>query len=129
MLYDLLTARPWKESKAEIKTDAGTFDISASYIDDCEKDNTYTFSKDGTFSFDAGADDCDGDEEDYTGTWSWKENETVLSTVVDGDTDNSKVLEITSTTIKIDAGKISYDLDGDGNDDTEVSLINTYSNK
>jgi hypothetical protein len=124
---DMLTQKSWKVSKAEMKTTTGTFDISAGYIEDCEKDNLVAYSRDGKFSSQTGADDCDGVDENVAGTWSWKESETVLSVTLDGDVEEVKLVELTESTLKVNVGSIPYDQNGDGIDDSEVELLYTFT--
>jgi len=124
---DMLTQKSWKVSKAEMKTTTGTFDISAGYIQDCEKDNLVAYSRDGKFSSQTGADDCDGDDENVTGTWSWKESEAVLAVTLDGDVEEVKLIELTESTLKVNVGSIPYDQNGDGIDDSEVELLYTFT--
>jgi hypothetical protein len=53
-----------------------------------------------------------------------KENETILSISIDGSTTgNPKVEELTESIMKLNAGKIPYDLNGDLVNDSEVELI------
>lgn len=124
---DMLTQKSWKVSKAEMKTTTGTYDISASYIEDCEKDNLVAYSRDNKFSSETGANDCDGDEENLAGTWSWKENETVLAVTLDGDVEEVKLVGLTESTLKVNVGSIPYDQNGDGMDDSEVELLYTFT--
>jgi hypothetical protein len=124
---DMLTQKSWKVSKAEMKTTTGTFDISAGYIEDCEKDNLVAYSRDGKFSSQTGADDCDGVDENVTGTWSWKESETVLAVTLDGDVEEVKLVELSESMLKVNVGSIPYDQNGDGIDDSEVELLYTFT--
>lgn len=124
---DILTSKSWSISKAEIKSETGTFDISSFYVPDCEKDNRITFSRDGKMTMDMGSNDCDGDETNVIGTWSWKENETVLVITVDSDVVEQKIVELTESALKANMGTMPYDANGDGTDDSEVELIYTFA--
>ena len=41
----------------------------------------------------------------------------------------SEILSLTSTTLKVNAGKIQFDTNGDGIDDDEVSILYTLTAK
>ena len=124
---DLLTQKSWKLTKVEMKTDDGTFDFTSGYMDECEGDNTYSYTANGNFASAVGTDTCDGDEEEESGTWSWKENETVLAITVDGYADEAKLIELNDSLLKVNGGSMSYDMNQDGIDDTEVEIILTFS--
>jgi hypothetical protein len=123
---DMLTRSSWKITKAEIKSAVGTFDVTSDYLADCEKDDITTYSSDGAVSIATGADDCDGDSKPESGTWSWKENETILSLSVDGVEGNPKVEELTESIMKLNVATIPYDANGDLTYDSEVDLIFTF---
>lgn len=124
----LLTQHSWKITKAEIKSAVGTFDVTSDYLEDCDKDDITTYLSDGTLSITPGPNDCNGDAKTETGTWSWKENETILSISIDGGiTGNPKLEELTESIMKLNGGKIPYDANGDSVNDSEVELIFTFT--
>ncbi len=60
---DYLAAHDWKVTERE--------QANVSIIQDCEKDDIYTFHKDGEFHFDQGATKCfETDLQQLPGTWS-----------------------------------------------------------
>jgi hypothetical protein len=128
---DLLTEKSWSITKAEIRTSTSSteFDVSNMYIMDYEKDNVITFSKDKTYKETVGTDDGDGAETGNSGTWELKDDEKTLAIVIDGDVQDSELLILTSSTLKVNAGKIQFDTNGDGIDDEEVSILYTLTAK
>jgi hypothetical protein len=126
---ELLTSHGWIASKAEISYDGKTYDITSSWFEECSTDNTITFSKTGGYSEDSGTDTCNGDEFEATGTWSWKSNETILSLVIDGDTEDLTLMSIDSKNIKVNSGQMEFDTNGDGIDDETVDLLITLKAK
>lgn len=70
-----------------------------SSVEDCSKDDNYTFKADGTGTFDEGATKCDPDDpQSEPATWKFIDNETKL--VLDGDT--STILELTNNSLKME---------------------------
>jgi Lipocalin-like domain len=128
---DLLTSKDWIQTSAVLRLPAGVeVDVTAEKISDCRKDNWLTFAKDGTCKDDIGAVPCYPSEENNNiGTWSWKENETVLSISLEGDTSDTKLVSITANTLKLEFGTQKYDTNMDGIDDTEVPVIFTLTAK
>lgn len=126
---ELLTSKGWSFSAVALKTSTTEFSVTDEFISDCEKDNVLTFTKEGIYIDNVGADDCDGDSSNETGTWAWKSNETILSITTDDDAEEVTLISINSSTLKIDVGKMPYDLDGDGIDESEVSVIYTLTAK
>jgi hypothetical protein len=128
---DLLTEKSWVITKAEIRTATSPtdFDVSSTYIMDYQKDNTITFSKDKTYKENVGTNDGDGEEENVSGTWDWKDGEKVLATTIEDYVHENEVLTLTGTTLKINMGKIEFDTNGDGIDDEDVSILYTLTAK
>lgn len=123
---DYLTSGSWSFSAVAYRMENGTeIDMSDEFMSDCEKDNVITFLANGTYTSDAGADDCDGDSTDETGTWAWTENETVLAITSDGDTSELELISINSSQMKYSVGKMDYDSNGDGIEDSEVTIVFT----
>lgn len=91
---DLIAAHSWKMTGYTI--------ANISDLDDCSKDDIYTFDKDGTYKFDEGATKCDdGDPQQYTGTWAISTSTTpeTLTITLDGVSlpiDESKITELTA---------------------------------
>lgn len=127
---DLLSGKSWAFASVAYRFPSGEeVDFSAKYIDDCDKDNRLTFSKEGVYNSTVGADDCNGDDDNESGTWSWKENETVLALSVGSSTDNLPLVSISATTLKLNVDTMDYDSNEDGIDDVEVSVIYTLTAK
>jgi len=128
---DLLTEKSWVITKAEIRTATSStdFDVSSMYIMDYQKDNTITFSKDKTYKENVGTNDGDGEEENVSGTWDWKDGEKVLATTIEDYVHETEVLTLSGTTLKINMGKIAFDTNGDGIDDEDVSILYTLTAK
>ena len=128
---DLLTEKSWSVTKAEMRTSSSStdFDVTAMFVMDYEKDNTITFLKDNTYKENVGADDGDGAEENSTGTWAWKDGEKVITITLDDFAQDSEVLVLNATTLKVNAGKMEFDTNGDGIDDDEVSIFYTLTAK
>ncbi len=89
---DLIAAHSWKMTGYTI---AGISDL-----DDCEKDDIYTFDKDGEFQFDEGATKCfESDFQQLTGNWAISTStspETLTITYDSGSKpiDESKITEL-----------------------------------
>ena len=96
---------------------------------DYQKDNTITFSKDKTYRENVGTNDGDGEEENVSGTWDWKDGEKVLATTIEDYVHETEVLTLTGTTLKINMGEIAFDTNGDGIDDEDVSILYTLTAK
>ena len=127
---DLLTGKSWAFASVAYRLQSGAeVDFSAEYIDECDKDNRLTFSKEGVYTSTTGADDCDGDDTAESGTWSWKENETILALSVGGSTDNLPLVSISGSTLKLNVDTVDYDSNNDGVNDVEVSVIYTLTAK
>ena len=132
---DLLTGTSWMIDKAQIELNGQFIDVPTD-ISPCGLDDVYTFTKAGVFTSSVGLDDCgDGSDKALNGTWVWKENETVLSTTVDdsdpdtNDTDDLTIVVLTEAQIKLYVETISYDVNGDGQDDAEVKSYLVYKSK
>lgn len=72
-----------------------------------------------------GTDNCDGDESDETGTWSWKDNEKTIHLLVSSDTVDLTLINISSVILKVSVPLENFDVDGDGKDDSGLTLITT----
>ena len=126
---DLLTGKVWAETKNEITYQGTTIDISTSELLSCEKDDSLTFSKNGNYVFVKGTDDCDGDQEDESGKWSWQNGEKTLHVLSEQDTTDLTLISLKSSTFKVNAGAFDFDIDGDGKDDAGIDLLVTYTAK
>jgi len=72
------------------------------FMPDCSKDDITIFNADGTMTLDEGATKCDaGDPQTSSGTWSFVDNESKLSTIVDGETQILDIIEVTDNTLKV----------------------------
>lgn len=95
-------------------------DVTDNELRECNDDDIMKFSSNGTFVESTGAVKCDEEEDNYPGTWSWKEDETVLTlTYTGGAPYDWTVKQLTSTTLEIE----NYDAD-----DEETKVL-TYTIK
>jgi hypothetical protein len=93
---ELLTQKPWKLKSVSIVG----FPVSAP--ESTAADDTYTFSADGSYTFDeGGTKEEPTDPQTVTGTWEFAENETIIKLNAGGLTLNQKILELSSTTLKV----------------------------
>jgi hypothetical protein len=77
-------------------------DITESEKPECEFDDLFYFRKDGTFTDNKGQVQCPDDTGDVEGTWSWKDEEEILSIQYpDDEAIDWIVLEIKTTTLKL----------------------------
>lgn len=125
---ELLTASTWAQEEFYFEYNGIKKDATDEFMDACDKDNRYTFSKDAVYKVKVGADDCDGTESDGTGVWSWKENETILSTTIDGQIEEYEIMSINASEYKVLWFEETYDFDNDGKDD-KVQLISIFRAK
>jgi hypothetical protein len=114
----ILTAKAWKISKVEVKVNGTTSDFTVFFLEDCNKDNSFTFQENGTYKDDVGTDDCDGDEANSTGTWSLSSDEKTLTITTDGDAETWNINSIDSNKIVIESPETTDDIDGDGDEET-----------
>ncbi len=94
---DLLTAKTWKVTNIEVGFGGGFVDITRA----CDKDNTVKFTKPNVYLYKTGADNCDGEDNDFTGTWAWKDGEKTISVMTDSTTANTdaKLITLSETTL------------------------------
>jgi hypothetical protein len=114
----ILTSKTWTFTKIELKVNGATTDFTNFFFEDCDKDDTFTLAESGTYTSSVGADDCDGDAENSTGTWSLSSDEKTLTIVDDGDTEVWTINSIDSGKIVIESPETSEDFDGDGDNET-----------
>ena len=97
---EMLTAKSWKilSSKSD-----GVADI----IDDCQKDDFLNFAASGAYTFNPGTNKCYSDDDTYSGTWSFSNDEKYL--IVDGD--SAKLVELSKSrfTISIVDGDYNFE--------------------
>lgn len=109
---DLLTASNWKMTASTVSPEMEVYDDEGNIIgmsgdefaqmEPCFKDDLTRFNTNFTVTFDEGATKCDdSDPQSVTGTWAFKSNETMLSVTEDGYTQDVSILELTSTTLKL----------------------------
>jgi hypothetical protein len=81
---------------------AGPFSDLFALLPACTKDDITVFNADGTMTLDEGASKCEqGDPQTTSGTWSFIDNETKLSTTVDGNTQVMDIVELTENTLRL----------------------------
>jgi hypothetical protein len=99
---DLLTAKSWHITKWEATFQGNTEDVTDEFSDGpCDNDDSSKFHKDGKYEEKTGAQKCDVDDEDSTGTWAWKDNETKITINIDGDVTDATLVSLTSSTLKV----------------------------
>lgn len=106
----LLTKDKWKWTAGSVSPAFDFFGdgkpISGDYrskMPICFQDDIRTFEAAGKYIVDEGATKCDpADPQIYAqGTWKWESGETIIATIVDGETRKWKVSELTETTMKV----------------------------
>ncbi|HQD09493.1 MAG TPA: hypothetical protein PLQ65_07505 [Flavihumibacter sp.] len=94
---ELLTAGSWKVTAYMLVSGATTYDFWKE-AEPCLKDNITTFVADGTLIGDEGATKCNaGDDQTYTSTWKFAENETKI----EFDEELYTIESLTSTQLKV----------------------------
>ena len=100
----LLTTVPWKYDNAGIDANGdGTIDTALpdGTIEDCDKDNTYTFQPDGTGTMDEGATKCDpSNPQSIPFQYSLNSNASVINfpdTVITGISGDVAIKKLTAT--------------------------------
>jgi hypothetical protein len=95
---EIVTTGTWKfdDMGADMNKD-GSIDLSD--IDECMEDNTVTFSANGSGSTNEGADICDGSNQTDSWTWSFKNNESVISIDIE-ELGDVTLLTLTDTELK-----------------------------
>jgi len=109
---DLLTAKSWVVSAGEIEYSGQRFPYPA-IVQDCDKDDVTTFTKDGKFTTNVGTVLCDT-EKNYGGVWQFKENDTILALKEDGETDfdENTITVLTDSKLEIFIEEFNYDVNG-----------------
>ncbi len=93
---ELLTQKPWKLQSVAI------VGFPVSPPESTASDDIYTFSKDGSYTFDEGGTKEDpSDPQTVTGTWEFAEEETLIKLNTGGLLLNQEILELTSTKLKV----------------------------
>jgi len=72
---EMLTQSEWNLVASSLTAD-GVEVPGSSAIEDCDLDDTYKFKTDGSYIQDMGTILCYEDDEPWTGTWTFKNNET-----------------------------------------------------
>lgn len=71
-------------------------------LEPCEKDDSFSFNSDGTATIDEGATKCEvSDPQTSTGTWTLNADETMVTIVDDGITQEWEIVDLTSDLLKI----------------------------
>jgi hypothetical protein len=100
---ELLSGKNWKVTAWTV-TPAyeGTTNVYA-ILPSCTKDDLTKFDKNGSVTSDEGGSKCDPDDDQIaTGTWSFNTDETIVSVTYKGETVNYKILDLTSSSVKIE---------------------------
>ncbi len=97
---DLLTAKSWTVTSVT----ANGIDATDKFSDDCDKDDSTKFGKDGKVTNDNGSVKCGSSEPqtEESGTWAFESNETKLKiTSKGGDVEMYDIDELTATSLKV----------------------------
>jgi Lipocalin-like domain len=85
---DALVAHSWKTSKVEAVVNGIGVDATSTFVEDCDKDDTETFTADKKWTANHGTVKCDTNEAaTETGTWALSENDSKLSVTSPDGTD------------------------------------------
>lgn len=108
----LLTSSKWKMTSNTVSPERPVYDNDGNIIgtsgdyfaqmEACFKDDNTKFNTDLTVTFDEGATKCnDNDPQITTGSWVFKNNETILSVTENGNTQDVNILELTENILKL----------------------------
>ena len=114
---DLLTSSSWKITALTIDPALPTFDNEGNItgstndlfamLEDCSKDDIYSFNTDKTLSMDEGASKCDNsDPQKSTGSWSFNSDETTLTIKVEEYPETMSILELTDKVLKLKSTEV-----------------------
>lgn len=71
------------------------------FLDECERDNLFSFATDGTFTLDEGASKCDpSDPQTQSTTWQFINNESQLVVGEANSADTVQLVELSAATLK-----------------------------
>jgi hypothetical protein len=124
----ILMSRGWSPTKVEVTLNGTTTDETDQYLRACDKDDVLTFKSASVFEESPGADDCNGDDETYTGTWVLIENDAKISMTTSGHTEVYNVVTLDKNSFVIEGNEFTYDWDNDGDDDT-VKIRFSFNSK
>lgn len=120
---DLLCASKWKITAFTVDPGFPLFDALGnimgystdmySSMESCSKDDNIKFNSDNNVNYDEGASKCDSsDPQSTSGTWSFKTNETILSLIDNGSSQDYTIMELTASSLKMKytqtGGSVSY---------------------
>ncbi|MCB2409303.1 DUF5004 domain-containing protein [Hymenobacter lucidus] len=105
---ELLAGKDWKLAAQTVTpgltADDGTVVTDLfPYLDECDKDDLMRYDANGTCLLSEGPTRCDpSNPQQYTGTWSFDSNETILKTNVQGLGSSSfNIIELSDNTLKV----------------------------
>jgi len=125
---ELLTAKSWVTTSSEIEYNGQRFPFTL--VEDCDKDDVTTFTKDGKYTVNVGTKLCDN-EKNYGGVWQFKDNDTILQLKEDGETefDDNAISVLTDTKLTVFIEEFQYDSNGDGKTDVTAKTYITLTAK
>jgi len=129
---DKLTAKRWTPDRAELALVGHTERLLWMEVEACYKDDVVTFAKDGTATFDAGADDCNGQEKAETGTWSLRDGDKILVvTKPSSDPEETGISFFDENTLMLTSRDTlcCFDTNGDQIGDTKGWFVFIYKSK
>lgn len=74
-------------------------DIYTFLVDECYRDNTYSFAENGLVTVRESTNVCEGEPDSYTSEWSMNEAETEITIVEDGDADKFTIESMSTSQI------------------------------
>ncbi len=99
---ELLTKQPWKlTSFIQKKLSTGAEQDNFAPMSDCYKDDNFVYKPDMSFEGNAGAIKCNNTDPQVfqSGSWSFKNNETIIETVISSGLSAGSIFEYTVTSI------------------------------
>jgi hypothetical protein len=124
----ILTSKNWNLVKVESTLDGVTGDETDEWLRDCDGDDVIKFKTGGIYEESPGTDDCNGDDEVYTGTWAFSSSDTKITMTIDGDTEVYNVVSLDNSKFVVETEEFTDDWDGDGDEET-VKIRFTFNSK
>jgi hypothetical protein len=116
----ILSSKNWNLTKVEETLDGTTVNATDEWLLACDADDVIKFKAGGIYEESPGADDCNGDDEVYTGTWALTSSDTKINMVIDGDTEVYNIVSLDGSKFVVETDEFTDDWDGDGDEETVV---------
>ncbi|MBT1707672.1 hypothetical protein KK062_05540 [Fulvivirgaceae bacterium PWU5] len=124
---DLLVGKQWYPTRYEEEDEGKVIDVTTSWLRDCQKDDYLFFEEKGIFMSSSGNIQCgdnSGADLDGEGTWSWKNDNKVLSMVWPIVTIDQEVLSLSATELQV-----RYEITNGPNPADKGFLVTTYNTR